>query len=118
MTPQPTERKDISTRFSSERQPVKNGRPRESRDRVTSAFLRELADDYEAHGKKVIKAAREADPVRYLNIIAALVPKEIEITRSLSGYDDDKLAAVIDVLLAMRRPEDAKEIQPEVLLND
>ncbi len=115
---QKTERADLRTRFSSVRQPEKTGRPQQSKDRITQAFLYDLAEDYTAHGKTVIAAAREADPVRYLNIVAALVPKEFHIKAPLSGYDDERLTAAIEVIMAMRRPEDAKEIQADVRLND
>ncbi len=118
MASQKTERADVKTRFSSDRQPEKTGRPQQSKDRITQAFLYDLAEDYTEHGKDVIAKAREADPVRYLNIVAALVPKEFHIKQPLSGYDDDRLTSAIELILAMRRPEDAKEIKADILLND
>ncbi len=112
------ERRDLSTRFSSKRQPEKTGRPRESRDRLTSKFLYEFAAHFDIHGAKAIKALYESDPEAYVRVAASLLPKEIEVSRKMDGMDDDKLTAAIELILAMRRPEDAKEIQPEVLLND
>ncbi len=113
-----SERGDLATRFSSERQPATRGRPRVYRERLTHAFLENLNADFEKHGPAVIEAVRTNEPAQYLKVVASLVPKEIELTRSLSGLDDDKLIAAIELVLAMRRPEDAKEIQADVLLND
>lgn len=104
------ERADVATRFSSTRQPERTGRPRESKDRLTKDVLKALADDFAEHGCAAVKAVRENEPAQYLKIIASLVPKEIEVTRKLDGIDDARLQSVIDLILQMRRPDDAKEI--------
>ncbi len=88
------------------------------KDRLTRDFIEELSKDFEEHGKSALEACRAQSPAKYLAIIASLVPKEIEFKRPLGEIDDDRMQAAIDLILAMRRPEDAKEIQPQVLLND
>ena len=105
------ERADHKTRFSSERQPVKNGRPRESRDKLTRNFLHELAADFELHGKGVIETVRTSEPATYLKVVAAIVPKEVEITRPLDGVSDDELAQIIETI----RSKIPEEGQPQAV---
>lgn len=109
------ERADFKTRFSASRQPEKTGRPRESRDRLTAKFLYEFAAHFEQHGATAIKALYDSDPEAYVRVAASLLPKEIEVKRPMSGIEDDKLLAAIELVLALRRPEDAKEITAEVM---
>lgn len=115
---QSPERADLKTRFSADRQPEKHGRPTKFKDRLTRDFLEALSNDFAEHGLATLQRVREEEPAQYLKIAASVVPKEIAITPRLSGVDDDKLAAAIELVLAMRRPEDAKAITAEVLLND
>ncbi len=112
---QVTERADHKTRFSVTRQPEKTGRPRESRDRLTSKFLYEFAAHFDQHGAKAIKALYESDPEAYVRVAASLLPKEIEFKRPMSDIADDKLLAAIELIMALRNPENAKEIAAEVL---
>lgn len=94
-------RADHKTRFSSENQPVKNGRPKESRDRLSRAFLYALADDFEAKGKAAIERVRKDDPSTYLRVVASLQPKELEISDPMRALTDEKLAAAIEALEAL-----------------
>jgi hypothetical protein len=84
-----------STRFGAGQ---KQGRPRESRDRLSRAFLYELAADFEANGKVAIVTVRETDPAAYLRVVASLQPKELEITRPEDALSDDQLASLIEAL--------------------
>jgi hypothetical protein len=97
------ERADIKTRFSAENQPVKTGRPKEARDRLSRAFLLGLADDFEANGKLAIERVRAEDPSAYLRVVASLQPKELEISDPLRTMSDEKLSASIEVLAEMLR---------------
>jgi hypothetical protein len=47
-----------------------------SRRKLTDAFLRALARDWEAHGEAVIKRIREEHPVAYFKGMISLVPKD------------------------------------------
>jgi hypothetical protein len=49
-----------ATRFSSENQPEKSGRPQGSRDKLSKDFLAALSDDFATNGKTVIQTARLA----------------------------------------------------------
>ena len=52
------------------------GRSQGSRRKLTDAFLRALARDWEAHGEAVIKRIREEHPVAYFKGLLSLVPKD------------------------------------------
>ena len=54
------------------------GRPKGSRDELTSAFVDRLAADFAKNGKKAIEDVRKSDPAAYLRLVAGLVPKEIK----------------------------------------
>lgn len=97
---QPPVRADYLTRFSSTRQPENHGRPRVFKDRLTTDFIRELANDFAENGANAIKNVREQEPAQYLRVVASLVPKELEVRRPLSGIDDDKLAEILAILQA------------------
>jgi hypothetical protein len=75
-------------------QPPHNpGRPR---NRLQTKFLHALADDFEKHGAEVIKIARIEEPVRYLQIVASLMPKELAVTEShLGDLSDEEVHALL-----------------------
>lgn len=87
----------VETRFKPGHTGNPGGVPR-SRDKLSRAFANALAKDFEAHGENAITRARESDPVRYVQIIASLMPKQIEQTRPLEDLSDDELAAAIALL--------------------
>ena len=74
------------------------GKPVGARNRLQAKFLNDLADDYEAEGKKAIIACRTEDPVAYVRAIIALMPKELEIKRPLEELNDADIAAAIALL--------------------
>jgi hypothetical protein len=66
-----------------------------------STFLQTLADDFKAHGKGVVEKVRAQRPQDYLKIVAALMPKRMEIEdvgplRKAANLTDEALAAIID----------------------
>ena len=61
-----------ATRFSSEKQPDRSGRPQGSRDRLSKEFMRALSADFETHGETVIETVRTSDPATYLRVVASL----------------------------------------------
>ncbi len=63
--------------------PGNGGRPKGSRNKLSEAFLKALADDFVKHGEDVIEKLRESQPAQYCNVIAKLMPKLME----LSGPD-------------------------------
>lgn len=88
------------------------GKPVGTRNRITKKFLEALADDFEAHGRDAIAAAREKDPVGYMRAIVALCPHEMIIERPIDGLTDDELADIIEALRAARGQGDGDTAPP------
>ena len=63
------------------------GRPPGSRNKLSEAYLKALADDFEEHGVKTIQELREDRPDIYVGAIGKLMPKLME----LSGPDGDAI---------------------------
>lgn len=82
------------------------GKPKGARNRLTAHFLNTLADDFEKHGKEAIERARTEDPVGYMKVVGALMPKQIEQTQPLDDLTDAELVAGI-ALLRSRLAENA-----------
>ncbi len=74
------------------------GKPQGARNRLTAHFLNALADDFEAHGKQAIVDARTTDPMGYMKVIGALMPKQIEASQPLDDVTDAELLAGIAFL--------------------
>ena len=73
------------------------GRPRGARNRLQSGFLHALAEDFEKHGADAIKICRIEEPARYVQIVASLMPRELEIEHqtATSDLDDEQLDNLI-----------------------
>ena len=73
------------------------GRPKGARNRLQSSFLYALADDFEKHGADAIKICRIEEPARYVQIVASLMPRELEIEHqtATSDLDDQQLDNLI-----------------------
>jgi hypothetical protein len=79
------------------------GRRKGARDRIGTAFLEELAKDFEEHGAGVIKIARIERPTEYLKIVASTLPREFEITDSrLEEISDNELDTLIELARQQR----------------
>lgn len=74
------------------------GKPVAARNRITTAFLHALAEDFDAHGKKAIENTRRDDPGTYVKVCASLLPKQIEQTHPLEDLTDAELIAAIALL--------------------
>jgi len=74
------------------------GKPVAARNKLQTQFLYKLAADFEANGEKAIVQCREKDPARYVQIIAALMPKQVEATQPLDDLNDEQLTAAIGFL--------------------
>jgi hypothetical protein len=103
-----------ATRFSS----ANPGRAKQKgdRDRLSAAFLKALADDFETNGAAAIETVRKEDPSTYIRVVAALQPKEIELKAPLDGMDDSQLLEAIGALTQALRaqvPDRSEEGTPE-----
>lgn len=84
------------------------GRPRGSRVKLSEAFLAALCEDFMQHGAATIERVRIDKPDAYLKVIAAILPKQIEVTESpFDEMTDEELAAIVKAATdALRAQED------------
>jgi hypothetical protein len=78
--------------------PNPGGKPTASRALIQGRFIKELADSFERVGKQAIAECAAKRPDKYLMVIAALMPKQLEITRPLDGLTDDELSGIAERL--------------------
>ena len=79
--------RDTKGRFLSGTKPGP-GRKLGSRNRHTENFLREFADDFEAHGRSVIEKVRTERPEVYLRVAADLLPRHAELDVNVDVIHD------------------------------
>lgn len=94
------------TRFKPGQSGNPGGKPRGSRNRLTTKFLFELCADFEAHGAQAIIDARTSDPLGYVKLVGSLLPKQVEQVQPLEEIHDADIAAAIAILQAARAAED------------
>jgi Family of unknown function (DUF5681) len=75
------------------------GRPKGSRNKLSECFLKALADDFDANGIAVIETVRNDRPHEYLKIVAAVLPKQMQLEdltprRRAEDLTDDELATI------------------------
>ncbi len=76
------------------------GKPVASRNRIQGEFLKALSEDFAAHGREAIIQCRLTKPEAYIKVVAALMPKELELKRPLEGLTDEELEAFVSHLRA------------------
>jgi hypothetical protein len=74
------------------------GRPKGSRQKLQTDFLKVLADDFAKNGRSAVEEMRTKDPAAYVKAIASLMPKQLEIERPLGDMTDDELISAVDLL--------------------
>lgn len=76
-----------------------NGRPKGSRTKLDSLFVECLYRDFKDHGADAVRKCREEKPDVYLNVIAKVVPKQVELDATDAAVDLAKgLHAVAEFL--------------------
>lgn len=91
--------------------PAGPGHPVGLRNRVNADFLTALSEDFERHGVKAIQRMRNAKPHLYVQVLASLLPKQLQIEeKPLDGLGDADLAVILSVARqAIRARRDAGE---------
>jgi hypothetical protein len=80
------------------------GRIKGSRNKISEAFLHDLAAEWETSGPGALKIMAKEDPSGFVKVTAALLPKEFEITDSrLNDMSDDELDLLINEVRARVR---------------
>jgi hypothetical protein len=75
------------------------GRRKGSRNKISEAFLKDLAAEWEISGPAALKVMAKEDPSGFVKVTAALLPKEFEITQTaLMEIPDEELYELRDEL--------------------
>ena len=79
------------------------GSPEATRRAFNKRFLLDLAEDWQQHGREVLKRVRRESPAAYLKVCAMLVPKvKLEhSTSAIKELTDEELEQVIQAIRAM-----------------
>jgi Family of unknown function (DUF5681) len=95
------------------------GRPKGSRSRLSEGFISSLAADFERHGVAVIEQVRTKNPLEYLQIIARVMPRELDV--QVSTYADvASIAEAYKVAMAILHSDTSvlSEHMPQLLEHD
>jgi len=75
------------------------GRIKGSRNKISEAFLKDLAAEWEVSGPDALKVMAKEEPGNFVKVVAALLPKEFEINDNrLADLNDDELDNLINEL--------------------
>jgi hypothetical protein len=75
------------------------GRVKGSRNKISEAFLKDLAAEWEVSGPDALKVMAKEEPGNFVKVVAALLPKEFEINHNqLADMDDQELELLINEL--------------------
>ncbi len=74
-----------ATRFGQVANPNPGGKPVGARDAINVAFLKALAKDFQTGGKQALAKLRVSRPDKYIEVIAALLPAEKNVSLTASG---------------------------------
>ncbi len=86
------------TRFKPGQSGNPGGLARGTRNKLNATFLNALSADFDEHGKQAIRECREQHPEKYVQVVAALLPKQIEPSLPLDDMTDEQLIASLDYL--------------------
>jgi hypothetical protein len=80
------------------------GRIKGSRNKISEAFLKDLAAEWEVSGPAALKIMSKEDPSGFVKVTAALLPKELTIDDNrLAELPDDELDNLINEVRARLR---------------
>src|SRR5262245_39254049 len=74
-------------------------RPKGARSKLSESFLKALSEDFATNGIEVIEKVRNDRPHEYLKIVAAVLPKQMQLedltpNRKAEDLTDDELASI------------------------
>jgi hypothetical protein len=80
------------------------GRPLGSRNRLSEIALAALGEDFAEHGKAAIEKVRREKTHVYLQIVASLLPRQLQVERTsvLGELSDEELTMLEEMLAAGR----------------
>ena len=72
------------------------GRPKGSRNKLTTEFFDDLCEAWSAFGKPALMTAAWTHPVEFVRVVASLIPRELEATATVTErMSDAQLEAII-----------------------
>ncbi|MGA7598092.1 MAG: DUF5681 domain-containing protein [Pseudolabrys sp.] len=73
------------------------GRPKGSRNKLTTEFFNDLCEAWSAFGKPALMTAAWTHPVEFVRVVASLIPRELEATTPTvtERMSDAQLEAII-----------------------
>jgi hypothetical protein len=81
----------------------KGGRPVGAKNKLQRDFLEALARDFAEHGEGVIRIVRAEEPVKYFQIVASLMPRELAVEHNqLGDLSDDEVNALLEYVREQR----------------
>jgi hypothetical protein len=88
------------------------GRPPGARNKLTEVALAALGDDFAEHGAAVIEEVRKTKPHVYLQVVASLLPRQVQMEKlSPLGELTDAELELLEEHLAATRAKLVREIE-------
>jgi len=97
---------------------IRGGRPAGVRNKLHTAFLADLLDEWQKHGRGVVSILRTRHPVEFAKIVAGTLPKEFVVESALDDLSDndlDELIANIKRRLLEARKEKVALPEPRII---
>jgi hypothetical protein len=83
------------------------GRTKGARQRISDRFLAELSADFDEHAGVAIRTMRETDNSGYMNMVARLLPKQLEahlqVQHQPTVFTEDEGPVVKELLMLAQR---------------
>jgi hypothetical protein len=99
----------VETRFKAGVSANPGGKPVGARNRVTGAFLNDLAELYTEKGKTALSKLIDDDPRTFFKALVSLCPKQLEAVNPLEGLQDPTLQGLAYMFQAYLA---ARQVQP------
>jgi formiminotetrahydrofolate cyclodeaminase len=81
--------------------PNPGGKPVGARNRLNAAFLNAMVTQFDKNGAKAIEKVAKEDPATFVRVCAAILPKEMELSRPLDEISDEQLNAAAVAIRAI-----------------
>jgi len=81
----------------------RGGRPSGAKNKLQTAFLRDLAEAWERDGAVALKVMVKEDPSKFVQVCAALMPREVAVEHSqLGDLSDDEVNQLLEYVRESR----------------
>jgi hypothetical protein len=78
------------------------GKPAKARNKLTTAFIKDLLEVYEAKGKPALEKLVDDDPSTFFKALVGLCPKQVETPSQFDEMDTDTLTDMVSSFKAWR----------------